>query len=533
MAHTVDAAGGIDVSTRRLRRWAGSLALFVTVLLAVAACGSSGTAASSSSGPVRGGNLTMARAGEPTSLIPWVPQDNLAIWSLEEIYDTLLVPAPNGHGVLPSLASSYKESADKLSWTFNLRPGLEFSNGKPLTSADVKWSIDQSRNPDTVFSSLDAIITSVDDPTPTTVVVHTSAPWAPLPADMALYANSIVPQNFGGETQAQFENHPIGSGPFEFSKWVHGQYLKLVRNPRYWQKGKPYLNSVTFTDVADSNTRATQLQSGQVQINEFPDDSSIKELQASSTVKVGLFESSRVDYLEMNNQKAPFNDPNVRLAIAQATDRKALIKTALFGHGTLPTSYLTPALWAHDGAVKPPAYNLQQAKQDLAKSSVPHGFSTTMLLSAGDATGLAEAQLVQSSLAKIGIKITFQTLDPNTAFQQTLAGNYDMTFGYCTTDIVDPDEIIRFAGVYAGGGYTLDTFYNNPQLLTWANDASKISDQATRQTYYNEIQEAINKANPYVVLYYSPSVYSYSDKVHDFHPFPTGNYNLVDTWLSS
>ena len=504
----------------------------ITLPLALVGCGGGGTGSASNGTPQSGGDLVMARAEEPTSLVPWVPTDNASIWTIEEIYDTLLVPSSDGKSVKPSLATSWKQSSDKLSWTFTLRKGVTFSDGKPLTSADVKFSLAQARKKDNPFAFIDDIIASVTTPDPQTVVIKTKEPWSPLPADMALYANSIVPANFGGMSETAFAKKPIGSGPFAFDHWTKGQEIKLVKNPKYWVHGLPHLDSVTFTVVADSNTRATQLESGQAQINEFPAYSSIQGLQGKTGVQVGKFQSSRVDYLVMNNDKAPYNDVNVRRAVAQAVDRQALIKTVLFGNGQAAGSYLTPALWSHDNSVKALPYDLTAAKADLAKSSVPKGFTTTMLISSGDADELTAAQLLQSSLGKIGIKVQLKTLDPSAVSTAKHSGDFEMGFTYCTTDIIDPDEIIRFGGLFDGGSNALYTQYKNPALEKMADQASMDSDQSKRTAVYHKIQETVNQDQPLVPLYYSPAVYSYTDKVHDFKTLPTGNYNLVNVWLS-
>ena len=504
-------------------------------LLALAACssaagGSGDAAGTGGSAAPAGGDLVMARADEPSSLIPSVPTDNASIWTMEEIYDTLLVPSADGLKLEPSLATKWVQSADKLSWTFTLRDGATFSNGQPVTSADVKFSIDQNRKEDAPFYFLDAVIKDIKTPDAKTIVFTTKTPWSPLPSTMALFANSIVPDKYGGKSAEQFGAAPIGSGPFVFDHWTKGSELKLVKNPKYWDSGKPKLDSVTFTVVADSNTRSTQLAGGQSQINEYPPYSTIKGLQAQPSVKVDPFPSSEVDYFGMNTSKKPLDDVNVRRAIAQAIDKEAIRSAVLFGNGQIATTFLSPATWGHSTAAGP-TFDVAAAKATLAKSAYPDGFKTTLVTAAGNQNSNSIAQLIQANLAKIGIQVTLQTLDPSALRDAKKAGNYDMTLGLYTTDVIDPDEIARFAGTNAGGSQLLYTFFKSDELTKLADAASSDENQASRKKSYDRMQEIILDQAPYVPLYYAPSVYSYSKKLQGFHPGATGNYFLKNVSL--
>jgi peptide/nickel transport system substrate-binding protein len=183
-------------------------------MLAFAACSSGGGSGGAAAAPgTVGGNLVMARPDEASSLVPSVPTDNASIWVIEEIYDTLLVPSADGLKVEPSLATPWKQLAEGLSWTFTLRDGVTFSNGQPLTSADVKFSIDQNRKEEAQAYFLDSVITDIQTPDAKTVVLKTKVPWAPLPSTMAFYANSIVPANYAGKTLEAFGQAPIGRAP--------------------------------------------------------------------------------------------------------------------------------------------------------------------------------------------------------------------------------------------------------------------------------------------------------------------------------
>lgn len=508
-------------------------AVVVAAATALAACSSGGTGATSSSGsPKAGGDLVMARADEATSLLPSVPTDNASIWVIEEIYSTLTEPSQDGKNVKPSLATSWKQSADRLSWTFHLRKGVQFTNGQPVTSADVRFTIEQNQKKDAPFSFIDSIVTKMDTPDADTIIFHTAKAWAPLPADLALYANSIVPKNYAGKSAAAFAQNPIGSGPFKFKSWAKGSSMKIVKNDKYWKKGTPLLNSVDFTVVPDSNTRSTQLSSGQIGINEYPSNSSIKSLQQEPNVTVSTFDSSEVDYFGMNTRRKPLNDVNVRKAIRLAINKNAILQAVYYGHAKPAGPYLSPSTWAHDASIKPTPQNVTAAKAALAKSSTPQGFATTITVPSGDQNLSSEAQLVQNDLAKIGIKVTIKQLDPAALVTAKQAGNYDMTFGIYTTDIVDPDEIARFGGTIDGGSKVVYTGFQNSKMDSLANVASSAPDQSTRKTAYNQMQQIIATNVPYIPLFYVPGVYSYSKTVHGFNPGGTGNYFLEKVWLS-
>ena len=126
-------------------------------------------------------------------------------------------------------------------------------------------------NPDgAAFGFINSAIESVDAPDPLTVVINTRFPWSPLLADVVGFINYILPADFGGMTEEEFFDNPVGTGPFMFDGWDPGVELRLVKNPGYWKEGRPYLDSVTWRLVGDDNTRILQLEGGQAHINQEP-----------------------------------------------------------------------------------------------------------------------------------------------------------------------------------------------------------------------------------------------------------------------
>jgi peptide/nickel transport system substrate-binding protein len=512
----------------------------VAALAALAGCGSSSAANSSSSSsspgtpgsPVKGGNLVIARTADSQSMNNTTVFDNESIWIFEQIYQPLYTVSNNGKGVIPWLATGYTVSANKKAYTFTLRKGVKFSNGKPMTSADVKFSIDQARKAAQGWAYIDTAIKSVTAPSPETVVVNLKFPWAPLLADLSLFANDIIPNNYAGQTETQFYNHPIGTGPFKWDYWHKGVALKLVRNPYYWQPGKPYLNSVTWTDVASDNTRQLQLKGGQAQVDEFPAWSTVASLKSAPGITMNLFNSTRTDYLAFNEDRKPFQDVHVRRAISLAINRAALVKAILFGNGKPANSFMPPQVPFYQAATPGLQYNLAQAKKEMAESSVPKGFTTTLLVDSGDSDQLTTATIMQSELKPLGIKVNIQQLDPNTANTNFQKLDYDMTFSYWTMDIPDPDELVTFSVDPKAGSKSFFTDYDNPTVVKDAHAAEQTLNNTTRQKLYNTIQDDAASDAFMAFLYYSPYAYATTSNVHDFFVTPLGNYHLENTWLS-
>jgi peptide/nickel transport system substrate-binding protein len=363
------------------------------------------------------------------------------------------------------------------------------------------------------------------------VVITTKTPWAPLRADLALFANAIFPDNFGGQTRAAFFGHPVGTGPFKIASWTRGQSVKLVRNPYYWQPGKPYLNSVTYNAVTDASTRVVQLKGGQAQIIESAPFAQLPSLQAAG-YRLGLFPSTRIDYVTMNEQYKPFKDQRVRLAVSEALNTRAIMRAVFFGHGQAANSPLMPAV-SYYSPVGLHTGDLAAAKKELAGSSYPHGgFSVDFIAGAGDPIQTTVAQIVQSELKPLNISVKIRELDPAQVTTQEQSFHYGMRETYWTMDIIDPDEYVSFVLDGHGGAFANFTHYNDPAVDSLTKQAEAAFNASTRQALYTQIQRRSAADAPIIWLGYSPYDYAYSSTVHGFDVYPAGNAHLEDVWLS-
>jgi len=486
-----------------------------------------GTAAA----PKRGGSITIARIEDSQSFDKTNVFQNESIWIAEQINEPLYLAANDGKTLRPWLATSYTAAKDGKTYTFKLRPGVKFSNGKTMTSADVKFSIDDARAQSKGWGYLDAAIKNITTPNASTVVFHLKYRWAPFLADIGLFANGIIPNNFGGEKRAAFYKHPVGTGPFMWDKRTVGKSVTLKRNPNYWQKGKPYLDSVTWTYVGQDNTRELQLRGGQIQVDEFPPFNSITKLQNTSGITMSLFPSTRTDYLVINESYAPLADRHVRRAISYAIDRGAIIKSVLFGHGVRANSFLPPQVPFYDPKAGGLQYNLAKAKAELAKSKYPKGFKVELLVGSGDQVANTIGQILQQAVKSLGIDVTFKTQDTSTAFQSIQQRKFQLGFAYWTMDIADPDELVSFAVDPAGGAQQFYTGYKNQTVIDLSHQAQKEPSQAKRKALYARIQRIAAQDAFMGFLYYSPFRWAYTSKLHGFFVQPLGNYHLEDAWL--
>ena len=516
---------------------AGSAAVLLGPLAASRASASpSGRlrAAASSNAVKRGGTLRFARSVGPTTLDPANTIIAGDIYTLDKILEPLYVTDPAGQ-LVPWLATSYEVSADNRTFTFALRPGVKFSNGKPLVADDVVFSINRTRKDAAgPLSFLDYAITDIEAKGDSSVVFQLSQPWAPFLSDLSVFANAVLPADFGGQSEKEFFNAPIGTGPFTLDGFTpDASSLTLKANPNYWQAGKPYLDAVEFLYVDNDNQRVLQIQGSQVDIIDTVPPANVSSLRASNNLSVDLFPAWQVDLLVMNERLPQFADRHVRRAITYAIDRPALVHAASFGTAKPGGSFFPPSLQYYSASTPVLAYSLSAAKSELAQSKFPKGFSTKLLIDGGVQKWVTFAQIIKAQLQPIGIDVEITPLD-HSAFEATFQKyDYDMFIDYAINDISDLDEMASFeVDVKNGGSESYWSNYDNPKAIALVHEAEAEYDNTKRAALYSQIQEIVAEDAPFVALDYPPYIYAVSHNVNGFAVNPGGAYRLEDVWLT-
>ena len=471
--------------------------------------------------------FVFGRNQDSKTLDPVLTADNIDIWILPNIYDQLVRLNPKDNKLEPDLAEKWDISADKATYTFTLRKGVVFSDGSPVKASDVKWSLDRARDTNNgIWAwSLDPI-DSITTPDDSTVVIKLKTPSVTFLAPLAMFNASVTSQAYFTKVGAdKFGQEPLGTGPYLLKSWDKGQSLVLERNPKYWEPGLPITDQIKFVNIPDDNTRVLQLQSGDIDAMEYLPLSRVGELKDDPNVTVQLIPSTFVQYLLPNNRVEPYNDKNVRLALYYATDRQALLKTITFGLGTIANSYMSPATPFYSKDVTAPEFDLAKAKEYLAKSKFPNGFTTTLTIVGDDQTDVQIATAVKEMYSKIGVTVNIEQVDQGTRSARYDKSDFQMMTSYWTDDMVDPDELTTYIA-YFPASQSMQSGYNNADLNKLIEQARLESDLTKRAEDYKKIQQIFNDDAPIINLYYKPYVVGVSRKVKDLYQLPTGVYPM-------
>lgn len=498
----------------------------------------------------RGGTMTYGRYADSLFLDPVQNDANVDIWILSNMYDTLLMPTADGQGVEAGLATEWSVAEDGLSVALTLRDGIMFSDGTPITAQDVVWSLDRARNPENgIWNFLLASIASVEATDDRTVTLTLSQPDPAILPALTVFNSAILPQAAfeaaAGETDVEkaqaFSEAHIGSGPFVLESWDRGSSMRLVRNEHYWDVGEdgeplPYLDGITFEVIPDDATRILRLQSGEIDGAELIPFARVAELQATDGIQMELFPSTRVEYITLNvrpeieGEENPLADPLVRQAMNYAANKDAIVQIVTFGVGTPQTSYMSSATPLHTGTEPLFPYDLARAQELMAQSGYPDGFSTTMLVLAGNQDEVGIATALQQMWGQIGIDLELQQVDNATRTEEYRNGTFDMRVAAWTNDIADPGQITS----YFAYSPTIDALHSG-----WKNDevdqlfvaSQSETDPAARAEQYARIQEIFNAEGPTVPLYETPYPVALQERVHGFVQIPLGNNVFRETWL--
>lgn len=444
------------------------------------------------------------------------------------------------------LASNIQRSDDGLTYTFTLNDGVKFHDGRALTSADAKYTLDL------VFSSTFAksasfnegtgdakksYIASVSAPDAKTLVVTLTKPWVGLLPNLVPVA--IIPK----DGYAIQKDQPIGTGPFKFVHYDTSQgVVDLEANTEYWQ-GPPTIPALRVRVISDTNAMQAELQAGRVDIAPLPTSllpDSIKQLGENPNLKVHQFPGSNLVLLTFNTSAAPMNDVRVRQAISFALDRERMISALLLGQGKIAHSILPEASWAYSPG-KTYSYDPAMAKKllDEAGYKDPDGDGPQMRfpkpliyrISGSSAQARQFAGVIQNYLKDVGVPAAIEAAETNTHFDELRRGNFQIAYGQWVGGNQDP---IFYKDLFATSEIPSETRasrnrsrYSNKELDALLDQAVNTFDHAKATPIYARIQEIVSTDAPVLPLWYQANMVIAKKNVGNIQVDASGDWGFV------
>ena len=503
-----------------------------TSALVLVACAAL-TLPAAADGIKRGGTITIGRPDEPMTLDPFIPSDNGSIYAIAQICESLISADKDGTGLMPGLAKSWTNSDDGLIYTFTLRDGLKFSDGKPLTGEDVKFSLTKVMDPAAAYGFAFAPVASVEAPDDLTVKITLKQPYTPILSALSLFSAAVVEKAAYEASPEKFGANPICAGPFKVESYERGSQLVLVPNTYYWDKGEdgqplPYVDKVILRYMPDSNSRVLGLQNGDIDAALALPLNQAQSVKATDGLTLEVSPSYRLDYVYLNHAKKPFDDKRIRLALNYATNHEALMKAVYFGYGEVPNSFM-PKVNYWSAKVEALPYDLTKAEA-LVKEAGYDGTPIQLMVDTGNAASRQAATILQSTWKKIGLNVEIVEFDNGTAFGMTQKGDYQAYVSYITSDINDSDELATLQADGTGSTNAFFSNYKNPEVTTLLAEARAEQDTAKRAALYEKIQGIVYNDGYSVPLNFLPYVNGYRTDLKEWKNITVGWWWLKSMW---
>lgn len=459
--------------------------------------------------------LNFALQGNPDTLDPQKTAGTLTFQVLKSVYDTLVEPDPAGQ-IVPALAERWEVSADGRTWTFTLRQGVVFHNGDRLTSRDVRATALRLLAKETASpKAIDyKVVAAVETPDDDTVVFKLSEPNAPLLATLASGWSAILPKSLI-DSGHDFGSRPVGTGPFLLKEWVRDSRVVLVKNPNYWMKGLPRLDSVVIHIITEPSVAVQGLLSGQIDVAYRIDGKYVPQLQANADTKVESPLSANILVASLNCSRPPLNDLRVRQAINYAVDKQKVLDVA-YGGGKIGGTFMDYSSPYYKDFSQLYPFNPQKAKALLAEAGVPKERVFELFLPQNYDIHVKAGEMIQAMLTAVGLNVQIRLVDWSTWISDVYTkANFDLTvIGH--TGKLDPD------GTLGGYGIAAKRYvrWDNARAADLIARAARVSAFAERKKMYDEALELMAREVPFVYLGTPLDINGLRKNVSDFRMTP-------------
>ena len=484
-----------------------------------------------------GGTLTLVYQSDVPTLDPAGSPGYESVQAMYGIYNTLLTYAPTRTRLVPSLATSYQVTDGGKVYTFHLRHGVKFSNGDPFTARDVVFNLERQINPKSgsyaqsyyldiaganAYAKGQAkTVPGLDAVNATTLKITLSAPEGYFPNILAMPTSDIADPTVVQKYGAKYEDHAVGTGPYELKSWVHNQSLIEVRNTHYWGP-RPYFNIIKFILGPSPETQFLMFKRGEVDaMSPVPPQDMAAITGSMKKNLIVLAGTGSIDFYFMNVTYGPFKNRLVREALNLAVNRQRLVALDA-GQAKVANQYLPPGYPGYQPNLPPIPYNPAKAKALLKQAgyTAKHPLQLTLTVN-NDPAVVQQAESVEANFASIGVKLTLDT-ESLSAYITALSHN-KVKFGIIQwgIDYPDPSDIFDSLLLGAADGTGNFAWWNDAAFNKLVNEANVMSPKQDAQRYrlYDEAQAIAMKQSPWIPLIFPASTMLVSSSLH---PAPVG-----------
>lgn len=513
------------------------LIFLVLAAMLLAACGGKGAQGPEGDGGSASNANTLIRAvnyGDPGTLDPLAKGDIAARMVTMQIFDTLVKYDAVAKQIQKSVAEEYTVSPDGLTYTFRLKKGVKFHNGREVKAEDVKYSMERTIDPQsasvltTVFDAVEGSlefrngqadgISGVEVKGDNEVVIRLKETKPTFLMDLAGAAGSIYPKEEVEKAGADFGQKPVGSGPFVYESWKKDESIVLKAFDQY-HGGRPKLDGVVFRFMKEEQTRDAEFQAGTIDMQVLG-EALYKKYAADPVRQKDLVEVPELftRAIHFNLTKPPFDNVKVRQAINYAVDKQAIIEKVLSNKAFVATGVLPNSANAFNPSLKGYNYDPEKARQLLKEAGFEQGFEFEVLTSASTTKWM---EAINTYLNPLGINGKIVQLELGTALERARNGDYHAVF-YSTGGDTDSLGFLtaRFHSKNWGKAGNV-TFYKNEQVDQLLDEAARTLEEAKRIQLIQQAEQTIVDETPWFIFNYNKAVMIAQPWVQGLQPVPT------------
>ena len=490
--------------------------------------------------------------GSPSTFNPQLASDGTSFnASSRTVYNRLVEFERGKTRIVPGLAQSWSYDPAKMTWTFNLRQGVQWHSNtfyKPtrtFNADDVLFSFNRQRIKDHPWhkvsggryiyfeamkmSEIISDIIKVNDHQVKFVLTRNYTPFLP---DMAMDFASILSKEYAdrmlaAKTPEKLDRHPIGTGPFVFGKYIKDSQVRFTAHRDHFG-GKSPLDQLIFSITVDNNVRFQKLKTRECHLIAYPAVQDLPAIRKNGKLRLMEKEGMNVAYLAFNVEKKPFDNVLVRKAVHHALNRAHYIKTVYKGTAVVAKNPMPPSVLGYNEQIKDYPYDPKLARKLLKQAGYAKGFNAELWTLPVQRPYIPDGKklgvLMQADLAAVGIKVKLVTYDWPTYLSKADNGEHQLLQLGWSGDNGDPDNFLRVllsCGAVASGANTAR--WCNKKFSALVKKAAETTDSAKRVEYYRAAQQVFKDEVPWVTLAHAKVFRGMSQQVKNYRIDPLGS----------